>query len=102
MSEVSAQAGALESSAKLVAAARADLDKQCDGLREQLSQLKDNWRGAAALAFTELLEQWEDQTRRTIAALDDFESKLRATDRAHVRVDQEVHDAGKRLSARLG
>jgi WXG100 family type VII secretion target len=100
--EVSAQAEALSRAAKYVGEARADLDKQCDEIRDQLYGLKDYWHGAAAGAFNELYQQWEDKTRTTIAVLDDFEHKLRAIDRAHHRADQAAADSQKRLGARLG
>ena len=100
--EVSAQAEALSRAAKLVSEARTDLDKQCDQIREQLAGLKDHWHGAAAGAFNELYQQWEDKTRSTINALDEFEHKLKATDRAHVRIDQVSHDTMKKLESRLG
>lgn len=100
--EVTAQAEALQKAAKHVAAARTLLDKQCDQIREQLYALKGNWHGAAARAFNELYQQWEDRTRKTISTLDEFEQKLKAIDRAHHRADQEAADSQKRLGARLG
>ncbi|MGQ0624019.1 MAG: WXG100 family type VII secretion target [Sporichthyaceae bacterium] len=99
---VSAQEGALQRSAQLVAEARLDLGKQCSALRQELVQLVDNWKGAGALACREVLDRWDVEVFAVIDELNTFETNLLASESTYRRVDEQHAAAMTRLANRLG
>ncbi|MGQ0631838.1 MAG: WXG100 family type VII secretion target [Sporichthyaceae bacterium] len=99
---VSAQEGALQRSAQLVAEARADLGKQCSALRQDLAALVAHWKGAGALACREVLDRWDVETFAVIGELDTFETNLLATESNYRSADQAQADGMTRAARRLG
>ena len=80
-SEVRVGAGALTRASRLVAGAREDFDRMGRDLESQVASVRGRWAGAGGQAFFALHQAWNDRQRRVVAALDDFEASLHATDR---------------------
>ena len=100
--EISKQDQALTRGAQLVAEARQDLDAQMGGLRGKLSGIGAQWTGVGASAFTQMMQRWDEDTRKVIQALDTFESNLKSSEASYVAADEEQQAAFNRLSSRLG
>ena len=100
--EVSKQDQALDRGARLVSDARAELDQELASLRGQLSGIGASWVGGGATAFTSVMSRWDQDTRRIIGALNDFEANLRASEQTYNTSDENQASTFSRLSSRLG
>jgi WXG100 family type VII secretion target len=100
--EMGQAAGALTRAAGLVAEARVDLDGLSARLDAQVQGTRGQWLGAGADAFFLLADAWTAKQRRVVAALDGFESRLRATEADNAATDEAQQAAFGRYAARLG
>ncbi len=73
---VIANEGALLDGAKRVQEARQDLTSRLNTLQSELGVLQSAWTGVAATAFQTLNARWDEEAKKLVAALDDFESQL--------------------------
>ena len=72
--------GTLGTAAGLVAQAQADLEHQAAGLQQRLLAAQSRWQGAGGAAFAAVGQTWNDKQRTILAALDDFNTALLATE----------------------
>jgi uncharacterized protein YukE len=95
-------AGTLSAAAGLVAGARQDFDGLNRELAQHLHAARAAWSGQGGSAFWLLGQAWQEKQRTIVAALDAFESALRATERDNVGTDEAQSAAYARQWQRLG
>ncbi len=98
---VSAAEGALLRGADTVANTRTELTGQLDTIRGQIESTRSSWTGAGALAFTTLMENWNETSNRMVRVLDDFEQSLRGSETRHQATEEAQQQMYSQLSARL-
>lgn len=99
--QLKADAGALSTAAKYVAAARDDFLGKANALSAQITGYETSWKGAGGSAFFQLHQAWTDKQKRIISALNDFEASLHSTDRDNVSTDDSQRQANTKLHDRL-
>jgi WXG100 family type VII secretion target len=100
--EVSKQDGALNRGAQMVSAARGDLNQQLQSLRGKLSGIGAQWQGAGSSAFQQVMVRWDEDARKIISALDEFEQNLRSSEQTYNASDETQSSTFNKLSGRLG
>lgn len=88
--KISAEEGALRAGAQAVGSAKAGIDGQVKKVRGEIEQVRGFWTGAAANSYTQLMNRWDEETRKlneilvTLeAALSDTEKDQAATEESH-------------------
>jgi uncharacterized protein YukE len=94
--------GALSAAAALVADAKGDFDRLDDELVRHIEAARARWVGAGGAAFVALGTAWADKQRTIVAALQQFEASLRATERDNLATDDAQSAAFARQHRRLG
>lgn len=102
MASISKEEQALTRGAQMVQSARGDLTSQLNTLRGQIAPLQTEWQGSGGASFSNVMLRWDESSSKIIAALDEFEANLRASDQTYTAADDEQAGAIGRLSARLG
>lgn len=100
--EVSKQDQALNRGASMVSDARTDLESQLSGLRGQLSGIGAQWIGSGSTAFQNVITRWDEDTRKIISALNEFEANLHSSESTYNASDDTQASSFSRLSGRLG
>ncbi|MGH3439355.1 MAG: WXG100 family type VII secretion target [Sciscionella sp.] len=100
--EVSKQEGSLQRGAQMVSAARSDLDQQLASMRGKLSGIGAQWRGAGSSAFQQVMVRWDEDARKIISALNEFEQNLQTSERTYDAGDQAQQASFNKLGGRLG
>lgn len=101
-SELSKQDQALDRGARMVSDARSELDQQLASLRGQLAGIGASWIGSGSTAFQGVMTRWDADTRRIIAALNEFEANLKASESTYNTSDETQASTYASLSGRLG
>ena len=99
--QFSAEENALRSGADHVAEAKTTLDTQIADLRTRLTSLEGAWRGTGAMAFTNVMQRWENDARRLTGALATLEANLIGTDKPYTETDDSAHQAMNPSNASL-
>jgi WXG100 family type VII secretion target len=86
----------------MVQAARGDLDQQLSSLRGKLSGIGAQWRGAGAAAFQQVMTRWDEDARKIITALNEFEANLQSSEQTYNANDEAQSATFAKLSGRLG
>lgn len=100
--EVSKQDQALTRAAGMVASARQELDGQLQGLSGKLQGIGAQWQGMGAASFTQIMEKWNTDAKKIIAALDTFENNLKKSEASYTATDEAAQSSFSKLSGRLG
>lgn len=100
--EVSKQDQALTRGAQMVVSARGDLDQQLSALRGKLSGIGSQWRGSGSAAFQQVMTRWDEDARKIISALDEFETNLRTSEQTYNTNDEAQSSSFGKLAGRLG
>lgn len=100
--EVTKQDQALTRGAQMVDAARGDLEQQLSSLRGKMSGIGAQWVGAGSTAFQNVMTRWDEDSRKIIQALNEFEQNLRASDTTYNAADDAQSSTFGKLSGRLG
>ncbi|MEO5708464.1 MAG: WXG100 family type VII secretion target [Nocardioidaceae bacterium] len=100
--EVTKQDQALTRGAQMVSSARGDLEQQLSGLRGKLSGIGAQWRGAGSSAFQQVMVRWDEDSRKIISALNEFEANLRSSEQTYNANDEAQSSTFGKLSGRLG
>lgn len=100
--EMGQSAGALSRAAGLVADARTDFDGLAQRLSARLDGARGQWVGAGGTAFFALHAQWTSRQQQVVAALEGFETRLRATEADTMATDDQISAAFHRYTALLG
>lgn len=99
---MSKQDQALTRAAGLVGDARGELDQQLSGLRGKLAGIGSSWVGAGSSAFQQVMTRWDEDTRRIVSALDEFEANLRSSEATYTSSDEGQAQAYQRMLGALG
>jgi WXG100 family type VII secretion target len=100
--EVTKQDQALTRGAQMVSSARGDLEQQLSGLRGKLSGIGQQWRGAGSTAFQQVMNRWDEDSRKITSALNEFEANLRSSEQTYNANDEAQSSTFGKLSGRLG
>ncbi|MFP5336494.1 MAG: WXG100 family type VII secretion target [Actinomycetes bacterium] len=100
--EVSKQDQALTRGAQMVAEARSDLEQQLSALRGKLSGIGAQWRGQGSTAFQTVMTRWDENSRRIVAALNDFEANLRSSEQTYNTSDEQQASTFTNVAGRMG
>lgn len=100
--EISKQDQALVRGAKMVSSARSDLTSELAGLRGQLSGIGTSWKGGGSVAFQGVMTRWDENSKKIISALEQFEANLVSSENTYDTNDQDQASTFGRLSGRLG
>ncbi|MGH8867349.1 MAG: WXG100 family type VII secretion target [Actinomycetes bacterium] len=100
--EMSKQDQALTRGAQLVSEARSELDQQMSALRGKLAGVGAQWVGAGSAAFQQVMTRWDEDTRRIVTALNDFETNLRSSEATYTSSDDQQAQAFSRFQGALG
>lgn len=88
--QISAEEGALREGATAVNTAKGNIDTQIKNVRTEIEQLRGYWSGAAANSFTQLLNRWDEESRKLNEVLVTLEDALRGTE-ADQAASEEQH-----------
>jgi WXG100 family type VII secretion target len=100
--EMSKQDQALVRGAQMVASARGDLEQQLGALRGKLAGIGAQWAGAGSTSFQTLMTRWDEDARRIVNALNEFEANLQVSEQEYNAADQEQSATFSKLTGRLG
>jgi WXG100 family type VII secretion target len=100
--EVSAADGALKAGANVVAQTRGSLQQQLQVLDGKLSGIGSGWQGQGAVAFTQLMTRWRDDSTKIINALNEFEANLTSSQSTYTASDDDQAQKMSHLANRLG
>jgi WXG100 family type VII secretion target len=99
--QVSKQEESLTRAARVVSTAQDDFTAELARLRDQLSGVGASWIGSGADAFVAVMAGWDTQTLRLVTALETFEERLVATERAYDATDDEQSRLYRHILAAL-
>lgn len=97
--EISRQEQALTRGASLVGEARQELDKQISDLNAELKDLLPRWSGAGALAFKQVLNEWDGATKGVISELGTLQDNLLRAEATYRSADEASSSGIKRTAA---
>jgi WXG100 family type VII secretion target len=86
---ISAEEGALRRGAQAVNEAKAGIDGQVKKVRGEIEQLRQYWQGGAAVAFTGLMSNWDEQARKLNEVLVVLEEALSGTERDQAATEEQ-------------
>ena len=99
---ISAEEGALKRGAEAVNTAKAGIDQQVKFVRGEIEQVRGFWTGAAAVAYTQLMTRWDDETRKLNEVLVTLESALTGTERDQSATEESHQQTISGLSSIMG
>lgn len=99
---IAAEEGALKSGAQAVGTAKAGVDQQVKFVRGEIEQLRSYWVGDAAGAFTQLMNRWDEETRKLNDVLITLEDALSSTDRDQNATEESHQQTISGLSSMMG
>ncbi len=102
MSQVYAGDGAILKGADVVAETRETLATRISAVEGHMLAIGAGWQGAAADAFRQLMQQWNDDSSKVKNALVEFEQNLRDTQSTLDATDQNQVDAISKVAGILG
>lgn len=100
--EVSKQDQALVRGAQMVVDAKSDLDGQLSSLRGKLGSIGSQWVGSGSAAFQQVMSRWDEDSRRLLTALDEFEANLRSSESTYNVADETQSQSFMNFQSRLG
>ncbi|QAY72140.1 WXG100 family type VII secretion target [Agromyces protaetiae] len=86
---ISAEEGALRRGAQAVNEAKAGIDAKVKTVRGEIEQVSGFWSGAAAGAFTTLLNRWNEETTKLNEVLVTLEEALSGTERDQAATEEQ-------------
>jgi len=92
---------ALTRGATFVQSAKSDLEGQLGTLRGQLEGIGSAWQGGASTAFQTTMTRWNEDARKIISALDEFEANLRSSDQTYSSTDDAQSATFNKFQGRL-
>ena len=70
-------------------------------LRGKLPGIGAQWRGAGSSAFQQVMVRWDEDARKIISALNEFEANLRSSEQTYNANDEAQQSSFGELSGRL-
>jgi WXG100 family type VII secretion target len=98
---IAAQQGALKAGQEAVRSAKESIDGKMKVISGDIQQLASFWSGTAAQAFTTLMTQWGEETRKLNSVLVVLEDSLKSTEVAQAAIEEEHNSAAQNLVAQL-
>jgi WXG100 family type VII secretion target len=86
---ISAEEGALRKGASAVNTAKSGIDRQVANVRGEIEQVRGYWSGSAAASFTQLLNTWDQQTKKLNEVLVTLEEALSGTEKDQAATEEE-------------
>ncbi|MFT4258274.1 WXG100 family type VII secretion target [Microbacterium sp.] len=99
---ISAEEGALRRGAQAVRETKSGIDQQAKKVRGEIEQLRGYWTGAAAGAFTTLMNRWDEQTRQLNEVLVTLEEALAGTERDQAATEESHQQTIAGLGSMMG
>jgi len=99
---ISAEEGALKRGAQAVSDAKAGIDQQTKAVRGEIEQVAGFWKGAAATAFTGLMNRWDEETRKLNNVLDTLHDALSGTERDQQATEESHQQTIGNLQGMMG
>ncbi|MDR1186814.1 MAG: WXG100 family type VII secretion target [Bifidobacteriaceae bacterium] len=100
-SQISVLEGALRRGAEAVHDAKERTDSELRGIGGLVEELRGYWTGPAALAYTNMQNQFTEHSQKLNNVLLQLEDKLRATDRSQQATEAEHLDWAARLQGSI-
>lgn len=91
----------LHAAANDVRSTRADVDGDLSRLRGVVDQLAAAWSGQAAVSFQTLMQRWNQDTAKLLAALDNIADLLDRSGAQHQATDEAQQQAMGRIQSAL-
>lgn len=91
----------LHQAANDVRATRSDVDGDLSRLRGLVDQLASAWRGQAAVGFQNLMQRWDQDTAKLLAALDNIGELLDQSGTQHEVNDEAQQAEMNRIASAL-
>jgi WXG100 family type VII secretion target len=98
---ISAEEGALRRGAQAVGDAKAGIDQQVQNVRGEIEQLSGYWTGAAAGAFSGLMNSWDEQARKLNNVLITLEDALKGTEKDQAAGEEQHQSTISGLSSMM-
>lgn len=83
-------AGALDLAETTVRNTRESLDARLKNLRQVIMDAQGIWKGQAATTFQQLMAQWDEDSGKTVSALENFETNLHTTKQQYQQGEEEM------------
>jgi WXG100 family type VII secretion target len=99
---ISAEEGALRRGAQAVNEAKAGIDQQAKNVRSEIEQVRGYWQGAAAGAFTTLMNTWDEQARKLNDTLITLEAALSGTEKDQAATEDSHQSTISGLGSMMG
>lgn len=90
---ISAEEGALRKGAEAVSNAKTNIDGQLKNVRGEIEQLRSFWTGGAANSFTQLMNRWDEESKKLNNVLVTLEEALRGTEKDQAASEQSHQQA---------
>lgn len=83
--------------------AKGDLDKRLSVLKTRIAaDLAQNWKGAGATAFQQVLAAWDERTAKLVAVLDEFDQSFQDTSKSFAEADADHVATLNKFQSSLG
>lgn len=99
---ISAEEGALRRGAQAVNSAKAGIDQEAKKVRGEIDQLRGYWSGSAAIAFTSLMNTWDEKARGLNEVLVTLENALSGTERDQAATEEQHQSTISGLGSIMG
>lgn len=101
-SEIATGEGSLKAGADAVDTAKQNIDDRIRAIQNDIGELRGYWQGAAASAFGNLGDQWNEKARKLNAILVDLSDSLRGTEKDQIAAEDEYKSTISGLGSIMG
>ncbi|QIM19347.1 WXG100 family type VII secretion target [Leucobacter coleopterorum] len=98
---ISAEEGALRKGQQAVADAKQGIDAQTKAVRNKIQEMSGYWKGAAAGAFTQLMNSWDTETVKLNNVLIELERSMKDTETDQAQTEDSHQQAIRNLGAMM-
>lgn len=99
---IAAEEHALRDGAIAVAEAKASIDRHIRNVNSSMTELGSAWTGAAAAAFQQMMERWQQQATKLNRVLDDLEANLKSTEAKQAASEEEHQHVISNIAGMMG
>ncbi|MDR0946057.1 MAG: WXG100 family type VII secretion target [Bifidobacteriaceae bacterium] len=94
---IAAQEGALKAGQTAVSDAKQKIDAKMSQIRGEIDQLSGYWSGGAAAAYTQMMNAWNDETKKINNVLVTLEQNLRTTEQKQEAQEQNATASANKI-----
>lgn len=91
----------MDQASRKVATVNGEVQSELTGLRERLAPLAGAWTGAAAIAFTRLMERWDTDARALNDALSSIGGAIGSSGVSYAQAEEQQAGAMSAIGAAL-